>query len=363
MNKSRKKIFNIVFFAAVLLLTYYSVLKGESIPELIEDMSRANGWYLLLAVLCVLLFLCLQAVVIYIMLIAVGEPRSMGKCMLFSFTGYFYCSITPFQSGGPPAQIVNMKKEGIAISTSSIVILIMTFLFKAVLVAVGIWYLLFGRGYLGPYLSGVRGVFTLGMALTIGFCAFLVIFIFHPTFAGNVLLRLYSRFVERGHLLKRFRGKRGRILSFMNRYKETATFFRVHRKTMAVLFGITFLQRFSYFFTTYFVYRAFGLYGTSAVTIALLQACISISVDLLPLPGGTGITEAMFLRIFRPIFGAKFLLPGMMLSRGITYYVQLIFCAIMTVAARFLLGKNRTVVNEPEKEETVFQGQLSEEDR
>ena len=50
--------------------------------------------------------------------------------------------------------------------------------------------------------------------------------------------------------------------------------------------GITFAQRLSLFLSTYFVYRAFGLQGVSAMTILLLQAAISISVDMLPLPGG-----------------------------------------------------------------------------
>ncbi len=340
MRVSKRTIFNVVFFAAVLLLTFAGVLKGVSIRELIADMRRAHSGFLMLAVGSVLMFLILQAVVIHQMLIAVGMRKNIWKCMLFSFTGYFYCSITPFQSGGPPAQIVNMKKEGIPISTSSIVILIMTFLFKSVLVAVGIWYLLFGWTFLGEYLSGAFGWFCLGMVLTIGFTAFLAILIFSPSFAKRISLAVYDRFVERGRLLKRFRGHRKRIISFMDRYKETASFFRSHRKQMAVLFGITFLQRFFYFLTTYFVYRSFGLYGTSAAVITMLQACISISVDLLPLPGGTGITEALFLQIFRPVFGAKFVLPGMMLSRGISYYIQLFFCAMMTVAARFFIGKD-----------------------
>jgi uncharacterized protein (TIRG00374 family) len=356
MHISRRKLFHIGFFAAVLILTFCSVLKGVSLSELADDMQRADKGFLLLAVGSVLMFLILQAVVIYVMLIAVGLRKSIGKCILFSFTGYFYCSITPFQSGGPPAQIVLMKKEGIPVAMSSIVILIMTFLFKAVLVAVGIWYLLFGWTFLGEYLSGVIGWFCLGMVLTIGFTAFLAIFIFSPSFARRILLFLYDRFVEKGRLLKRFRGQQQRILSFVDRYKETASFFRTHRKQMGFLFGITFFQRFFYFLTTYFVYRAFGLDVASFVVITLLQACISISVDLLPLPGGTGITEALFLKIFQPLFGAALVLPGMMLARGISYYVQLFFCAILTVAARFFIGKD--MADESEK---LAEGQLPEE--
>ena len=47
-----------------------------------------------------------------------------------------------------------------------------------------------------------------------------------------------------------------------------------------------------HFFTaTWFVYKAFGLSGQSAWLIILLQSTISVSVDMLPLPGGMGISE------------------------------------------------------------------------
>ena len=69
----------------------------------------------------------------------------MGKCMLYSFTGYFFCSITPFASGGPPMQIYYMKKEKVPIPVASIVMLIVTFMYKVVLVMVGLFFLLFGH--------------------------------------------------------------------------------------------------------------------------------------------------------------------------------------------------------------------------
>ncbi len=75
------------------------------------------------------------------------------------------------------------------------------------------------------------------------------------------------------------------------------------------------------------------------VVITSLQGMISVAVDMLPLPGGMGISENLFLTIFEPIFGESFVLPGMLVSRGISYYTQLIISAIMTVAASFILKR------------------------
>lgn len=76
--------------------------------------------------------------------------------------------------------------------------------------------------------------------------------------------------------------------------------------------------------------------------VVMLQAVISVAVDMLPLPGGMGISENLFLIIFKSIFVGSFLLPGMVLSRGIAFYVQVLFCALMTGVAHFTIGHSKT---------------------
>ena len=95
------------------------------------------------------------------------------------------------------------------------------------------------------------------------------------------------------------------------------------------------------FAVTYFVYKAFALSGTPWYRIILLQAVVAICVDMLPLPGGMGISESLFKIMFENIFGAALLLPGLILSRGIGYYVELIFSALLTVVA-FLVLKDKS---------------------
>ena len=88
------------------------------------------------------------------------------------------------------------------------------------------------------------------------------------------------------------------------------------------------------------MYRAFGLSGTSFFDILFLQAVIAVAVDMLPLPGGMGISETLFLNIFRPVFGSL-LLPGMVLSRGLGYYAELLISAAFTVVAQLTIGNEK----------------------
>ena len=59
---------------------------------------------------------------------------------------------------------------------------------------------------------------------------------------------------------------------------------------------------------------------------------------MLPLPGGMGISETLFLNIFVPVFGSC-LLPGMVLSRGLGYYGELLISAFFTVVAQLTIGQ------------------------
>ena len=115
---------------------------------------------------------------------------------------------------------------------------------------------------------------------------------------------------------------------------------------LIVVFLITMVQRFVLFAATWFVYLAFGLKGTSAFTVILLQGSIAVAVDMLPLPGGMGISEKIFLDIFLPVFGSMLLLPGMVLSRGLGYYTELILSAIFTIVANFTIGRKKKSVVE-----------------
>ena len=68
---------------------------------------------------------------------------------------------------------------------------------------------------------------------------------------------------------------------------------------------------------------------------------ISVAVDMLPLPGGMGISEKLFSMLFTGIFGQVKVLAGLILSRGLSYYTELLISAVMTVAAQLFLGNEK----------------------
>ena len=336
--KSRKKIiFNGVFLAVVFALTVYGVFHGEDLSSMMDAIHRADKRWLLPGIALVAFFIWGESIIIWYMMRSSGICLKKRTCFLFSSVGFFFSCITPSASGGQPMQIYYMKKEKISIPVSTVILMIVTITYKLVLVVIGVGIAIFGRGFLHKYLEGILPVFYLGLALNIFCVTFMTILVFHPLLAKAILVK-GMKLLERLHLMKKKEGRLKKLEDSMDTYRNTAAYLKNNPFVIVKVIGITFIQRMALFAVTWFVYQAFGLHGTGFWEILFLQAVISVSVDMLPLPGGMGISETLFLNIFSPVFGGL-LLPGMVLSRGLGYYGELLISAVFTVVAQLTIGK------------------------
>ena len=315
----------------------YGVFHGEDLSSMMDAIHRADKRWLVPGIALVAFFIWGESIIIWYMMRSSGICLKKRTCFLFSSVGFFFSCITPSASGGQPMQIYYMKKEKISIPVSTVILMIVTITYKLVLVVIGVGIAIFGRGFLHKYLEGILPVFYLGLALNIFCVTFMTILVFHPLLAKAILVK-GMKLLERLHLMKKKEGRLKKLEDSMDTYRNTAAYLKNNPFVIVKVIGITFIQRMALFAVTWFVYQAFGLHGTGFWEILFLQAVISVSVDMLPLPGGMGISETLFLNIFSPVFGGL-LLPGMVLSRGLGYYGELLISAVFTVVAQLTIGK------------------------
>lgn len=338
MGNKKKMIFNVLFLILIFAGTIYGVFHGKDIGQISEILRTVNPWWLIPGVICVVIFIWGESVIIHYMMKKLGVRVHRWTCFLFSSIGFFFSCITPSASGGQPAQIYYMNKEKIPIPVSTQVLLIVTIMYKFVLVLLGLGIAIFGQGFIHTYIDDVQWVFYLGLALNVVCVAGMVLFAFHPSLAKAFVVK-GSRLLEKMKFLKRKKSREERLAASMEKYNQTAGYMMGHSGMLVVVFTITVVQRFSLFAATWFVYKAFRLSGASAWLVILMQGAIAVAVDMLPLPGGMGISEKLFMEMFLPIFGSTLLLPGMILSRGLGYYTELIISAIFTIVANFVIGR------------------------
>lgn len=221
MQSKKKMIVNTVFLVAIFALTIYGVFHGEDLGAMMEAMRRADVRWLLPGLLCVVFFIWGESIIIWYMMHSFQIPVKRRTCFLFSSVGFFFSCITPSASGGQPMQLYYMKKEKISLPVSTVILMIVTITYKAVLVVVGLGLVLFGQGFLHRYMTEILPVFYLGIGLNVFCVTAMLILVFHPALARTILV-FGLKIVEKLHLMKRKENRLKKLEASMEVYQNTA---------------------------------------------------------------------------------------------------------------------------------------------
>ncbi|MDE6365557.1 MAG: flippase-like domain-containing protein [Lachnospiraceae bacterium] len=330
-KETRRLIVNVGIFAAVMALTFWSVFRGQNFSEIAAAVWQMSGIYMAAAVLLAVFFVAAEGCMIWYLLRGIGERSTLPRCISYSFIGFFFSGITPSATGGQPVQLYYMQRDGNALSASSVVLMTVAVIYKFVLVFIGIGILLFWRRPLRTYLRGYYGLYFLGLFLNVVLVVVLLIVMFSQEIIRSCFYRI-ERLMVHIRLWKKRESRREKVELFLSGYQETVDFLRKHKRLIGVMIAGTFVQRCSVFLLTAVVYRGLGLSGAAMLDIVLVQAAVYIAVDMLPVPGAQGITEAMYHRVFRDIFVGNALVVSVCITRGISFYLVMligfvVFCA------------------------------------
>lgn len=330
----RKGLINIMFFIAIMLLTFYAVLRGQDLYQIRDALKQMSMLYIILAICTALFFVCVEGGILWYLMKSMGDCKSgFFRCLSYSFIGFFYSSITPSATGGQPMQLYYMKKDGNSLSGSSVALMTVALLYKLVLVTIGIMMTIFWYFPLKSYLQRYFGLYLLGLALNSGLVVVLLAAMAMPD-QMKYLLKGMEKLLIKLKIWKYSRKREENICHFIDGYRDAERYLMLHKGRIAVMIVITVIQRFSVFYLTVLVYRGFALQGTDFMTIMLLQAAVYITVDMLPLPGAQGITELVYCRIFRRIFTGGYLMPSLYVTRGINFYFLLLLSLCIEIGNR-----------------------------
>lgn len=332
MKKNIKTVLNILFLVLLIAATLYFTLKDQNIPEIWDAVTLASKRWLLLAIAFVFVYVCSESVIMKYLMHNLSERVSLFSCIKYSFIGFFFSCVTPSASGGQPMQAYYMQKDKHDVTVSALVLMIITVGYKAVLVILSLVMFIFKGPFIMEHLGNVKYILIYGIAANVLFIGFLLIVIFHQKLAQGII-NLVIRMLSGLHIVKDRKNVQAKLEGMMAPYHDGAVYIRKHLSTLAIVFVISAIQRVALFLVPWCVYKSYRLSGISAVEIVTLQTIIALSVDMLPLPGGIGAAETSFVVMFENIFGQALLIPGMLLSRGISYYFLVLISGLVTVIA------------------------------
>lgn len=335
-QNKRSWAFQILFLLLVMGATAWGLFHGSDLHQLAELLRQANWHWWLAGLGLVVLFIGGESLILHDIFGTLNAKHRLSHCFLYSFIGFFFSCITPSAGGGQPAQAYFMRKDQIPVSLSVPVLMLVTITYKLVLVIyAGAVLLLRPRGVIEA-LDPVWGWALLGLVLNVAFIGLYLLLVFRPALVERFLgwcIRVPGRLLRE----KRQKSLQRKLGDWMVKYRHVADCFRDHKGMLLRVTAVSVLQRSLLFAVTYLAMRSFGLEG-DLMTVVTLQAMISLGTDLLPLPGGMGASETMFLLIFPALCG-EMTLPVLLVSRGLSYYGQLMISAVFTAAAVWIFGR------------------------
>ncbi len=337
--KNKKSLLSVLFLILLITVTFLWFFHQYDFHETMQAMKNASLAFLFAAVLSNLIFVLCEAYNLYAILVSIQADVKFRKCVKYVFVECYFCAITPSASGGQPAQLLYMRDDGIPLGKSSVALLIIAITYKgSLLLYAGITYLMTRISFLDT-MGRLRYLFYLGILMNAG----AVLFMAMALFSGGVIRRLSFFLIA---ALKQIPGIRKirlmqnterlyeRVNRTMDSYQEGAVYIAKHKDVFVRVLAITMVQRTFRFIVTYFVYCSFGLHETGMLPVLLLQSVVSVSADMIPIPGAVGVSETCYMRLFRSVFPREYLMPSLVLSRGISFYGMVFLSSIMIIVSQ-----------------------------
>lgn len=335
MNKidSLKNIFkNGGFFICIFIITWYYMFKDKNIGEIISAASKVNHIYIFVAVICMCLFVCCEAMNIGRTLNIYKYNTNFAKCIKYALTGFFFSSVTPMASGGQPMQIYYMHKDDIQISHSALALMMELASYQFVTVSMAVIGFIIKFDFFNSLGYQLRYILIIGVILNTAILSLIIMAFFSKGILEKVIDWIFG-ILSKFHV-KRIDEIREKTAKQLEMYQKGAYAFKENKAIIFKILLTTILQIIAFHSIPFWIYRAFGFYEYSFVTVMAIQAVLYITVSAIPLPGAVGASESGFMLIFRTLFPIQVLNSAMLLSRGISFYLFLMISGVFIVIVK-----------------------------
>nr|WP_295151848.1 lysylphosphatidylglycerol synthase transmembrane domain-containing protein [uncultured Ruminococcus sp.] len=348
MKKYFKYILDVGFIGVIMILTYRMLFSGQEISEILDDLKDADNRWLLGGLVLTFCFVAGESCIIHYMLKVCKQKVSFLSCLKYSFIGFFFSYITPSSSGGQPAQMYYMKKDGVKIGFSTLIMLLVTIAYKSVLVLLGLVLLIFNFDAVSMYGDRLGWLLALGFVLNVAFISGLAFLVARPDWARRAGITILNKLTDWKIVKEKNHDKAlDKISRICDSYAIGSSYLKENAGVAVKVFVMTLVQRLCLFSVTWVVYKAYGLSGVSFIDIVTMQIMIAVAVEMLPLPGAAGATEASFILVYENIFGSELVKSALLLSRGLTFYAVLIVGGLITFIAHIKVMRSDKQLNIP----------------
>ena len=316
-----------ILLILIIVLTINNICSKESLILIVDKFKSIKLYYLFILFFILIMYFILHGTYINYTLKILKKKVSFIKCVFYALVEFYFSGITPSSMGGGPVQTYYMRKDNIPIRKSYINLTLNTIYFKLTILILGLLALLFK--YREIFNNGFIYIFF----FVVGFISDVVILIinylllFKPTILKAILNKL-QKFISKFKILKK-KIDEFNVDEIIEKYHDDINLIKRNKIKAIIAFFITFVQRTLLFSIAYVVYRALGFQELSYFDLLVVQITAQMASEILPIPGGSILSEKLIFNMFVGIFTLNLTEVGMLLTRAFSFYIPLLISGLI----------------------------------
>ncbi len=353
-KRAKKNLLNILFLSLlvgvtlIVLFTCNKELNFENIGKFFADCAP-RWWWLVAAFLASALFVVFEGLSVFFILRGLGERPRLFSSVVYSSADIYYSAITPSATGGQPASAYYMVKDGIGAGKSSFALVFNLIGYTTAIIVIGAVAFIVRPTFFGAIENWfVHLLIILGFVIQALLLAFFIACMFWGGAVkkmGNGVITLLTKI----RLVKKPEKWRERLNEEVLKYKECRAAIREKPGMSFANFLFNLAQRICHVLVSCFVCMA-ARSDVPFFDLFVLESFVLVGYNSIPLPGGVGAFEFLYLNIYCIRFEDAFILSAMMVTRVISYYLRMFVCGGITLGYHVSLMRRKPDVMREEEE-------------
>lgn len=327
--KNQKK--NIIILLIVLAIILYICLNND-FANVVNEIKKINPIWLIVSIIYLCLYLLARSINLNMILKQFNKEYTIKKTFKVVLTTSFFDSITPFSSGGQPAEIYLLNKEGFKVSDSTNSVIQHSIVYQIALVLFGIIAIVLNSIFniLGDN-SLLKTFIIIGFSINTLVVVLLLFFSFSKK-ANLKMLTFFINIFGKFKIIKNPEKMKKNLNKDIDRFVKNS---KLLFKNYSLLIKGIFLNMIGFFFLYSIpLYIAFGLDNFKSLNMLntiVTSSYVMMFGSFVPIPGGSGGIEYGFIKFFGNFISGSKLKAMMLLWRFITYYILIIVGGISMV--------------------------------
>jgi len=334
-----KKLSNLTKATLILLASLLIVFLIAGFTDLratLDAMKRISFEWIFAILLLVLFDWFSETLTVW--LFARSYKAKVSLIYLFKNTlvGRFFSAITPFSTGGQPAQIAFLGKRGVEYGQATAMLVSRFLFYQIVVTGASVFGLMRAYSMFAKRISNLALLAFFGFALN-GFVLFLLfLFTLNRSLVEKTISKVSKLFVSL-RIVKRKELFQQKLLEQTRLFHDCMTQYAKNPLISVLALLMALLEVVAKISVTYFVARSLNI-TSSYFNVAMTQLVVFLVASFVPTPGATGASEGVYTLFFKYLFGSK-TVAALLVWRFFTYYLNIIVGGLTTAHE---LGRMKT---------------------